>query len=271
MKNSDLQDGWIMDGYSLDDVENIENLTDGTLVPLTREIPHITPENAVSITSEQWTAAQDAAIARGDMTEAQRLRDLHSEMAAKKSGFGVYDTYRGQAFKDETYRSIGLNPYSDARVRSGYYSVPSIDVARTYNKENDAPVFSLHTYLRNPFITDANGNSWQQVPIYNRKGEIFRTTTTDKLANQAFSNRLDGVIVKNVYDIANGSNLSKSRAITDDYISAAGRNKLRDAVTYDDNGVRIPLGERDNFKLNDIRWGLLPFAGIAGLSKNNNK
>lgn len=41
----------------------------------------ITPQNATSITPEQWTAAQDAAIARGDMAEAQRLRDLHGNIA----------------------------------------------------------------------------------------------------------------------------------------------------------------------------------------------
>ena len=33
-------------------------------------------------TPEQWTAAQDAAIARGDMAEAQRLRDLHFNINA---------------------------------------------------------------------------------------------------------------------------------------------------------------------------------------------
>lgn len=37
----------------------------------------ITKANAHKITPKQWTAAQDAAIARGDMAEAQRLRDLH--------------------------------------------------------------------------------------------------------------------------------------------------------------------------------------------------
>jgi len=47
--------------------------------------------------------------------------------------------------------------------------------------------------------------------------------------------------------------------------------KLADAVTYDDNGVRIPLGERDNFGINDIRYGLLPFAGITGTATLHNK
>jgi hypothetical protein len=41
--------------------------------------------------------------------------------------------------------------------------------------------------------------------------------------------------------------------------------KLADAITYDNNGVRIPLGKRDNFNINDIRYGLLPFGiGLTG-------
>ena len=47
--------------------------------------------------------------------------------------------------------------------------------------------------------------------------------------------------------------------------------KSADAVTYDDNGVRIPLGERDNFNINDIRYGLAPLGfGIPYLMNNNN-
>jgi hypothetical protein len=39
--------------------------------------------------------------------------------------------------------------------------------------------------------------------------------------------------------------------------------KSADAITYDDKGIRIPLGMRDNFKINDIRYGLLPFLGLG--------
>ena len=53
--------------------------------------------------------------------------------------------------------------------------------------------------------------------------------------------------------------------------------KLADAVTYDDKGIRIPLGERDNFKSNDIRYALIPFVtggigyGIYNKAKKHNK
>lgn len=61
----------------------------------------------------------------------------------------------------------------------------------------------------------------------------------------------------------------------EEYVSHNPRNiKSSKAVTYDDNGVRIPLGERDNFKLNDIRYGLIPIIGGGigyGLYKKSNK
>ena len=47
--------------------------------------------------------------------------------------------------------------------------------------------------------------------------------------------------------------------------------KSADAVTYNDNGIRVPLGERDNFNLNDIRYGLIPFiTGGIGYGIYNN-
>ena len=49
--------------------------------------------------------------------------------------------------------------------------------------------------------------------------------------------------------------------------------KLANAVTFDDLGRRIPLGERDNFNLKDIRYGLIPLGGIGlyGLQNRVNK
>jgi len=42
------------------------------------------------MTPEQWTAAQDAAIARGDMAEAQRLRDLHFKISDPEASDAVF-------------------------------------------------------------------------------------------------------------------------------------------------------------------------------------
>lgn len=48
--------------------------------------------------------------------------------------------------------------------------------------------------------------------------------------------------------------------------------KSSNAVTYDDKGIKIPLGKRDNFKLNDIRYVLLPFGvGLTGYGLVNDQ
>ena len=41
--------------------------------------------------------------------------------------------------------------------------------------------------------------------------------------------------------------------------------KLADAITYDDAGNIIPLSQRANFEVNDMRYALLPFGIGAGL------
>jgi hypothetical protein len=53
----------------------------------------------------------------------------------------------------------------------------------------------------------------------------------------------------------------------EEYVSHNPKNiKSSLPVTYDNNGVRIPLGERDNFNINDVRYGLLPFLGLGTAS-----
>ena len=48
--------------------------------------------------------------------------------------------------------------------------------------------------------------------------------------------------------------LNGASEVADDYIGFTGRVKLKDAVTYDDNGQRIALGDRNNFNVDDSRY-----------------
>ena len=73
--------------------------------------------------------------------------------------------------------------------------------------------------------------------------------TTNEVAEEALAAGHDGVIIKNVYDSG-----FHDGPITD-YISfSPNQIKSADAVTYDDNGNVIPLGERFNGGKNDIRF-----------------
>ena len=165
--------------------------------------PKITPENAASITPEQWTAAQDAAIARGDMAEAQRLRDLHFKVSAPNTE--VKDLlYHGTNADFETFDA------NRGITHKGVWAGNSKDIASSYGKN----IKSLYANFEKPTKYILN-TEYQPNGFIGGDGTFYTSNT----------------------------NLLKSA----------------DAVTYDNNGIRIPLGKRDNFSINDIRYGLLPF------------
>ena len=68
-------------------------------------------------------------------------------------------------------------------------------------------------------------------------------------------------ITKSAYEKTPWLRWSKTRKTNNSLFNIKSAN----AITYDDNSVRIPLGERDNFNINDIRYGLLPFIGLGTL------
>jgi hypothetical protein len=89
----------------------------------------ITTENATSITPEQWTAAQDAAIARGDMAEAQRLRDLHFKVNAPEAD--VPDMYHGTYYENiGNSINIGNAFRNNSNPNINFYTTPSKQYAR---------------------------------------------------------------------------------------------------------------------------------------------
>jgi hypothetical protein len=199
--------------------------------------PQITAENATSITPEQWTAAQDAAIVKGDMAEAQRLRDLHSSLTDSATP-GKY--YRGTQTKRNSYPDRHID--EEVGEMNGIYLTKKPKYAKTYG---DVEEFYLRS--NNPLKTEG---SWTGVIDDATRAEI-ENAGYDAVVNNRFDTGFLNKLLRN------------SR---DETITFNGKNlKLADAVTYDDKGVRIPLGLRDNFKLNDIRYGLVPFGvGLTG-------
>ena len=203
--------------------------------PITSQI---TAENAASMIPEQWTAAQDAAIARGDMAEAQRLRDLHQSLTPTATP-GKY--YRGTKTKRNSYPDRHVD--EEVGEMNGIYLTKKPKYAKTYG---DVEEFYLHS--NNPLETEG---SWTGVIDDATRAEI-ENAGYDAIVNNRFDTSFLNKLLRN------------SR---DETITFNGKNlKSADAVTYDDKGVRIPLGMRDNFKINDIRYGLLPFLGLGTAS-----
>ena len=145
----------------------------------------------------------------------------------------------------------------------------------------------LYISLDNPLIINGKGHSWNMIPIedipiemhkypivsLDGYGKVASTRTIDRILG-GYPETLpkvpyDGAMFRDIMDYGNGSTFvspkfNKPSTVYD--VQNPSNLKLADAVTFDDNGVRIPLGKRDNFKLNDIRYSwLAPFIGLGTL------
>jgi hypothetical protein len=176
-------------------------------------------------TPEQWTAAQDAAIARGDMAEAQRLRDLHFKVSAPESKI----QNKVQHASEESFNAFDTNRWKYGAVGEGNYFGTTPPTERPIKRD-------FYIKQERPLVID----DVQRESMF----EDVMTTPQD-VKNMGY----DGVLVD--YGKTPFSDFEMVEYNPN-------RIKLADAVTYSDNGIRIPLGKRDNFNMNDIRYAL-PF------------
>jgi hypothetical protein len=216
--------------------------------------PQITAESAASITPEQWTAAQDAAIARGDWTEAQRLRDLHFKVNAPYT------------------KVIDINGNPQLVIHKTPNDFTVFDNSRSVGNLNWAATRGAFEGENGVYATGAGANP-KSMPLYvNMKNPHF-PTIEEGMEPAFIEEGEDGILGIVDKDMTNyfkssseaGEGFNMSLGVDNPYAL-----KSADAVTYNDNGVRIPLGERDNFSINDIRYGLLPFGiGLTGYGLYN--
>lgn len=218
-----------------------------------KRTPQITAENAASITPEQWTAAQDAAIARGDMTEAQRLSDLHASVNGYNPSLSLYHG------SPETFNEFEAIPNFGGYV--DYHSHFSTNPT-TASKFGDVRQF--YTNVKAPLRVTDQGVVWDPLNLARELGvqpkggkhplepywREFRNKGRSmyKEANRKFMEEElggDAYIYDNVVEGGGDSYaIPTSRQV-----------KLADAVTYDPvTGKRIPLGERHNFSKNDVMY-----------------
>lgn len=216
-------------------------------------IKQITAENATSITPEQWTAAQDAAIARGDMTEAQRLRDLHFKVSAPKTE--VVD--------------INGNPQLVVHKTPNTFTV--FDNNRSIGKLNWFA--TPNAYGKNGVFATGAGKNPRTIKLYVNMRNAHKPTIDEGIEPAYINQGEDGIL--GIVDKGMTNYFNTSRDAGKGFMMSGGVDnpnalKSADAVTYDNNGVRIPLGKRDDFNINDIRYGLLPFGiGLTGLGLVN--
>lgn len=217
----------------------------------------ITKANAAKVTPAQWTAAQDAAIARGDMIEAQRLRDLHFKVNAPNTAQRekMYNASGESFFNEFNGGKTGLNWFSESEKYAANHGVP-----RAF-------------YINEPDIYLGNVPAWI-------KGTRADERYIQSLRKLGYTEEQIAQKVQSINEAASSSAPAAKSVGMGSNNELVTRNnntiKSANAITYDDKGVRIPLGERDNFKSNDIRYALTPFIvggtgyGIYNRAKKRN-
>lgn len=200
--------------------------------PIVKDISKWTPE--------QWTAAQDVAIATGDMAEAQRLRDLHFKVSAPKTEIVDVDGNPQLVFH-KTPNNFTVFDNSKSIGNLNWFATPNAygQVFATGAGENPR-IMKLYVNMRNGHKPTINEN---MEAAFINEGEDGIIGIVDKNMTNYFKSSCDA-----------GKGFMMSGGVDNPYAL-----KSADAITYDDKGVRIPLGKRDNFNINDIRYSLLPF------------
>lgn len=193
----------------------------------------------------QLDAAYFRAIKAGNIAEAQRLRDLHfmqnaPNTVAQDNGIPAI-LYHGTPTQKKFYNII---PSKDGTFGYGVYTTPTLADAKGYAGYKGR-VLNLYSNLKNPYdMTADNQRDWILKMAKVRSDSPYRY----------MGDNIDGVV---------GTAYNKSNYNIEVVNHNPSALKLADAITHDDAGNIIPLSQRDNFKLNDIRY-MLPW-GVFGI------
>ena len=202
--------------------------------------------NIQEITDSQWDKAYTKAVQKGDMDEVQRLRDLHFKAKAPNTKItdSVWHGSRAKNFNTFDLKYFGrtdggVNGYGHyfgtKRHATGYKNPREfyLNMENPYTG-NHAQFFNREEYFK-------DNELYGRIP---RKADAMRYKKGMEQYKQEFLDK-DGVIDTDPLwgDLGTVYLVPKSNQI-----------KLADAITYDDANNIIPLSNRDNFKLNDIRW-----------------
>ena len=129
-------------------------------------------------------------------------------------------------------------------------------------------VYGVYLSMKNPIVIDCKGGSNREIDVPDALKDVdldginpdafghrAKTLNTDEMAALAYRAGYDGVVFKDVMDVA--SELHEWDPVATDYVVFnSSQVKSADPVTYDDNGNVIPLSERFNEKQNDIRYSV---------------
>ena len=215
----------------------------------------ITIENAKNITPQQWTAAQDAAILRGDWDEVYRLSDLHFRTKVSEIGTPLTNDngkllrlYRGAQKDENVFTSLGPdNPVwatTDRHYAINYTKPRSYDTDGTLRLLKSDPNKVKNLY-----------------GVYGKKVGPIENLDNVKAHKIMQKDNFDtDLVFGHDYKVDHSKIIGFNDSDGIEYaFSYPTQLKSADPVTYDNFGKRIGLGDRHNFSNPDIRWVLLPW------------
>lgn len=203
-----------------------------------------------ALSKMDWDKLYFNAIKNGNMAEAQRLRDLHfmakaPNTKAINSDGSLMTTTHGTNNKFNSFllEGDGINHGDPGDFGFGHYFYPDKRVSSYGDNQ-------MYEYLNieKPYTGEwnRNFNRGQSGAEYTKKNMKYVGMSDADIESelQALENA-DGVFAISPY----------SGRIQEIVVPRGEQIKSADAIVYDDAGNVIPLSKRDNFGINDIRYG----------------
>ena len=212
----------------------------------------------------------------GDYEDLQQLRDKHFEVKASNPLMNRdRPTQLYHTVGDEYDSSFNVfNPNIEGS-NSAIYTTDNLAMSKSYSsKPTYDRVKKLYSNASKSYDIEGYYQPWNEIP-YN--GNMWSTRTLEKAVRSHPQYGIDRLVIHNIKDWG-GKAMPKGTFLMDGNIKSSGTvienlnpNDLKysSAVTYDDLGNIIPLSERDNFSISDLRYSLIPLG--TGVTLLNSK
>lgn len=216
------------------------------------------------------------AVNKGNLKEAQQLRDLHFKLKAPKTQVKQV-VYHGNRTSDKIkkfdkskiesqHKNIaGIDGFwfiDDPEIAKWEYALTVDSFGKGIENSKFGEVIPAYINIKNPSRAEQLGLNELTLDA---KESMFDTIKRAKLMQ---TRKTDGFILK-VID-SDGRKFPYESVQNQFIVKNPKAIKRADAITYDDAGKIIPLSKRDNFNNPDIRYGIIPLTilGLGEASKN---
>lgn len=229
-------------------------------------------DNMANISDKKLDKIYNRIYNTGDYEDLQQLRDKHFEIKAsnplmsRDKPMQLYHTVG-----DEYNPNFNIfNPTIEGS-NSAIYTTDNLAMSKSYSsKPTYGRIKKLYSNASKSYDIEGYYQPWNEIP-YN--GNMWSTRTLEKAVRSHPQYGIDRLVIHNIKDWG-GKAMPKGTFLMDGNIKSSGTvienlnpNDLKysSAVTYDDLDNIIPLSERDNFSISDLRYSLIPLGTGATL------